>query len=280
MSLRRKAKKNGDYPEDAVGIIRKNSEIRTESKIYQLVTYETDKSINLYLGGKQRWCMHVELIKDNGIIKPMGYLIKARYDSVCSDDFQHRDTNPFIKVFIQYLHHNYPTLKTLSFNDISTKACDHGVDVNLAVMSYLYSGKTWYEKSFDAYLSPQSEGEMERIKERYDSSKKIPWNEMSSTIHAMPPLTEEVLEQKYNDSTTWLEFFKGIHKEIGISQFCKWITPWIYPFILNHFNNLMSLTYLLPIKDRGIPFEEIKSIQGGKRLYLTRVARRRRTMRI
>lgn len=51
------------------------------------------------------------------------------------------DIKKLLQLLIQYIHDIYPDVKYLSFSDLSTYRCDNESNVNLAVMTYLYSEK-------------------------------------------------------------------------------------------------------------------------------------------
>lgn len=242
------------------------------SQSFLVVSYETSKSINIYIGGPEKWCINCEVIKDGSTIKYQGYLTKVRYDMLCSLEHSFAkgfDTKQIIYFLIQYIHNKYPNVKELIFNDASTKKCDNETDVNLAVMTYLYLEKTWYEKNFGAYLSDQSKPEFERILSRYNKSKIIPWDEMSITIknNEYSGLSDIELANLYNSTKTWKEFFETIYNKIEIADFCVFISSWIDNFILKYFNNLQGLTYLIPIKDYKLKFteSEYNPKKGGRR---------------
>lgn len=279
MSLRAQIKKEGEYPSS---LIFKRETLKLNNKTIILSTSETERAINIYLGGIKHWCIHSELIKENGKIKEEGYLVKIRYDMLCSveENIKHGgDISKLLKLLIQHLHKSYPTVKYLLFNDLSTRRCDNGYDTNLAVMTYLYTEKTWYEKNFGAELSQQSEDAFKDIIKKFTKSKKLSWDIIKSTIHNYKqlPYTELELETLYNNSTTWKDFFEPIEDKIKIAEFCIFVSSWLDSFILKYFNNLMGLTYKLPIKSMDI--EYIKNVfEGGRYKSFFKGARKNRTI--
>ena len=184
--------KSGEYPnrKDDDTIINKK-EIHIGLSSLPLVEYNNKRTINIFIGGPEKWCIHCEIIKG----KPVGYLIKVRYDILCSlkhNFAKGKDTKQIINILIQYIYNNYPTVKELYFNDLSSKRCNNNYDINLAVMTYLYTGKTWYEKNFDAELAPHSKDSMNTYIKKYDEAKNIDWNEMKYTINSTYPNIEEL----------------------------------------------------------------------------------------
>ncbi len=263
MSLRRQVKQEGSYPDKRANEVITRHKLNGSVKSILLTSYESDYSINIYMGGRERWCVHCELIKDKDGMKPTGFLIKIRYDMLCSleKNIIRGEATMLLQLLIQYISIQHPTVKELSFNDLSTRQCDNATPVNLAVMTYLYTGKTWYQKNFHAYLSPQSEQEWERIK-ALSNPTIIPWEEMKQTIRNR--IAGENIDAFYHNAHTWQDFFGPIFQKIGIAKFCIFVSEWIDHFIAKYFNNLMGLTFLLPIRNIGLHYSQ-ESYQGGRR---------------
>ena len=268
----RKTCRPGYYPEPQGNEKQIKTKISIGSKqSFLLVTYESLKTINIYVGGHEKWCINAELIKGENIIKPLGYLIKLRYDIYCSLEHSFtkgKDTKQLLYFLVQYINNTYPQVKELLFNDLSTKECDDDAEVNLAVMTYLYSEKTWYEKSFGVYISPHSKQYFAAIKGKFRKAKETPWDVMSATIKNQEQHTQQSdtdLELHYLNSKTWKEFFEPIYKKIDIADFCVFISSWLDNFILKYFNNLQSLTFIMPIKDYDITYQLHVYTRGGRR---------------
>ncbi len=270
--LRSKIKRNGYYPSisDGQNVTKKQIHIGN-SQSFLLVSYETSRKIDIYIGGPDKWCINCELVKDaNNEVKQQGYLIKARYDMLCSLEHSFakgKDTRQLILFLIQYINNNYKSVKGLQFNDLSTRSCDNDVHVNLAVMTYLYSNKTWYQKNFGAFISPQNKEEFNKIIQKYNYSKKIAWDIMKETIANCEESgsSDDELEQLYNDANTWKEFFEPIYNKLEIADFCIFISNFIDKFIIKYFNNLQGLTFIIPIRDYNIKYTENKHNRGGRR---------------
>jgi predicted transcriptional regulator with HTH domain len=280
MSLRSKVKKEGDYPSNTIG---KRELLEVENKTIVLTTYEKNSLISIYLGGVKHWCIHCDIVKgDNGKIEEKGYLIKIRYDLLCSmeENIQRGgDISKLLKLLLQYIHNTYPSVKYLSFTDLSSRRCDNGIDTNLAVMTYLYSGKTWYEKNFDVTIAEQSEDTLKQILHHYNESKKVPWIKIKDIMsnYKILPYSESDLETLYNNSETWKEFFETIHAKIGMSKFCIFVSSWLDGFTLKYFNNLMGLTYKMQIKPTNISYIQ-KDFKGGRYKSFFKGARKNRTI--
>jgi hypothetical protein len=277
------ARKNGDYPDE----YNSNSyvsryKISIGHQTILLTKYESDDEISLYFGGFLKWCIHCDINKQNGQINPLGNIIKLRYDILCSlDDKFSRgtDTKALVNLLLQYIHNNYPDVTTLEFNDLSWRPCDDGSPVDLTVMTYLWTGKTWYEKNFDAYISNKNNSNINyyNYKNKLELAKSLPWEKIVKIIKNGAKLgyTDEELKQRYETAQTWKEFFNPIVDEKGISSFCIFVSPWLTKFTNEYFSNLMSLVFIMPIKERGVKYEISDYKNGGAR-YTRRVRKTKR----
>jgi len=298
MSLRSQTKREGDYPSGLTPTKRVALKIDNHTIIQTI--YETNSDIDIYLGGVKRWCIHCTLHKENNKIKEKGFLVKIRYDMLCSVEEKIKaggDIKKLLQLLIQYIHDSYPDVKYLSFSDLSTRRCDNESTVNLAVMTYLYSGETWYEKNFDVTIAEQSKDTLDEIIKIFNKSKiNTPWSVIKSTIYnykelpftekeletlydykELPKLTEQELEKVYKDVsfaetkgikvTSWKDFFEPIFIRIGIERFCIFISPWLDRFISQYFNNLMGLSYDMPIKPTNIKYTKSEFVGGRYKSY-------------
>lgn len=281
--MSRYVKRPGNYPRNSSPTAQQT--IQLGKKEILLRTYETDQTIQLHFGGRTKWCVHVDLIKDPAApdrMKSLGYLVKIRYDELCSLNHaleRGGDTKLLMQITLQYITEHYPTVTHLSFNDLSTRTCDNQNDVNLAVMTVFYTGGTWYQKNFRATIAPQSAEDLEKIMDRYQDVKKTtPWAIMKDTI-AIPAATEYVsehaLETLYNAAATWEEFFQPLYQKLNIAAFCMFVGEWMDRFIARYFNNLQGLTYWMPVASMNIPYRIRPFQEGGKpRRYTCKQSRR------
>ncbi len=281
MSLRSQIKKEGEYP--ATKTQPRREAIKLGHHTIILSIYETESNINIYLGGPKHWCIHCELSKENNKLKEEGFLIKIRYDMLCSVEEsigRGGDITKLLKLLLQIIHDRYPVVKYLLFNDLSTRRCDNTMNVNLAVMTYLYTEKTWYEKNFGASIAQQSKDALAAAQQRLAESKHLPWSSIKSTItnYHILPYTEEALQTLYEDSKTWKEFFGQIEKHVGIKQFCIFISGWLDSFILKYFNNLMGMTYQMPIQEQDIEYTATEWKGGARYKSFFKGARKNKTI--
>jgi hypothetical protein len=272
-------RKPGYYPDKRENETVTKTKLQIGKKNILLITYESERAINIYVGGPEKWCIHCELIKRENQVQPLGYLIKLRYDMLCSLEHNFakgHDIKQILYILSRYIYDKYPNVKELSFNDLSTRQCDNENDVNLAVMTFLYAGKTWYEKNFNAYIASHNKSEMEKIKRKYSEAKSIPWEEMKETVRNNPysGMTDDEMGELYMNTETWKEFFETIYDKIEIADFCMFISTWVDAFIQKYFNNLQGLTYIMPIVRYNIDYKESNYVNVGGRRYTRKATRK------
>jgi hypothetical protein len=270
-------KQPGDYPSPRDNEIITRTAIRVgTSQSFLIVKYESSKTINIYCGGHHKWCINCDIIKKDNIIQPIGYLNQVRYDINCSLEHSFLkgvDTKQIVYFLVQYIYNRYPEVKELLFSDLSTRECDNNTEVNLAVMTYLYSEQTWYEKNYGAYIAPISSDEYNKIKENYkkvdkDEINKVDWETIRNTIvndKTLTKMSDNELEELYNKSKTWKEFFEPIHNKIKIDKFCIFISSWLPTFTNRYFNTLQGLKFMMPIRDNNVKYTESEYARGGRR---------------
>jgi hypothetical protein len=285
----RKAKRQGliEPPRDIISTKREKIMFegtinnKTYKKTMIITTYETINTIVIYMGNYDIYCMDIQLLKDN-IMKSVniGYLTKARWDSLCSLDEPFKngiDTIIMIKTLILYINNNYPNVKYLLFNDMSTKTCDDGNSVSLAAMKFLTDGKTWYEDHFDISIDKFNNEIYNHIKNNItDIKNTLSFDNFSmySNINYLN-MSSDILRDIYNNSTSWQDFFSEIRNRIGISKLCIWLSRNNWLDIFNNTilkMNISSIQFMLIIKKYDNISYKIINTNGGN----YRITRKRR----
>jgi hypothetical protein len=86
----------------------------------------------------------------------------------------------------------------MTFNDASFRTCDNGNQVSLAMMSYITTGKTWYEKNFGAYLESDYLSTFEAAEQKFLKSKMdTSWEALKTTIKKYP-IGEEKMKTMFH----------------------------------------------------------------------------------
>lgn len=258
--------------------------IKVGTKHLKMTTYETENMVNMYIGGPKLYCIHATVNKPESIFVQrgmdklhIGSIEQIYYNKQCSLEHNFTkgiDTNMIINLLCQYVRDKYPYVTHLKFNDASHRACDNGIEVSLMVMTFLYSGMTWYQKNFHAIVVPEQIARYNKIITNYNEQKeKYSWNSFNEIfIKGKLPLHEHEMEALYNSAETWLDFFTPLMEKIDISEFCNFISPWLPKFIdiiLKH--DFLIIPYLLILeKLRPVEYTITKYIEGGKRKTFTR----------
>jgi hypothetical protein len=249
-------------------------------KTFKLSIYETTDCITLFIGGNNLFCIDAFLYKpDSPFSRIPGFnlneavLSHIYYNSDCTlnKNFERgTDTLNILSLLISYIKDNYKHVTTINLNDTSFRECDNGQIVELSEMSYIRTGKTWYETHFDAKLKDEDRDIFLKIERNFQNKKEnISWNMMKNFITGELPLSDNILAEMYNTAKTWQEFFGTLSNKIGISKFCIFVAPWLHRFILTVMDyNFSNVKYTIDIKN--IPYIDYTSSnqQGGKRQTL------------
>lgn len=265
------------------GTIVSYNTITTNNKAFLLTTHTNTDTITMYIGGHDKYCIEAQIFKENSTFSSfidisVGNLSQIYFNVGCSlkGGFKRgEDTNLIIQLMISYINKTYPYIKSLSFTDASFRSCDNGHTVGLAEMSFITTGKTWYELHYKAYIeTPYKVIVDENISNYNNLKKKVSWEMMTNYIRTPPPtFTIEQLHILFDNSTTWQEFFSTIRNTIGISTFCIFISPWLHLFVKSLVKIPFSgIKYLLPL-DNYVEYTLSISNRrtGGKRYTHKRI---------
>jgi hypothetical protein len=264
--------------------------LQVGTKSLKLSVFETENVIHLYIGGPSLYCIYATIHTEQSLFvshgihdKSVGTLEQIYYNKSCS--LEHNfvrgvDTNMIIKVLITYIKRTYKYVRTLQFNDASTRTCNNSIPVSLASMTYLYSGSTWYQKNFNAYLSDDYSSRFASLVQAYNERKlQYTW-EMFRDLYAKGPLplSEDELTGLFSQAPTWQYFFASIVEQIGISEFCNFVSPWLTNFmrqVMKHdiilFPYLLNLDNFKNIQYTITPYTNV----GGCRRKFTRKTQRK-----
>lgn len=273
MSIRSMTKREGQIPDPKdPATVPMRKLVKVNNKTMVMTFHETPHSITIYVGNRTTYCIDVQIMKDTsnpGHYKPIGLFNRIRYDNQCSlgANFQKGiDTNMILKFIVTYIFRSHNDVKDMRFVDVSTKTCDNGIPVNLGLMTYLWSGKSWYQKNFGAYIEEPLNTIFNQKEQEFQNKKKeISWEIMNSNMTHPLPLPEDEMKALYENSDTWQAFFKPIYDKIGVAKFCNFISGWIDQFLLQYLQfGLANMMYLLPIKDYEIEYT-ISNYTGGTR---------------
>lgn len=235
------------------------------------------------------YCLHASIQKKDSSFGRIfdiskGNLHKIQFNIQCSleNNFTRgHDTNQILKFILTQIKDKFPWIKNLMFNDASERTCDNGEIISLATLSYLTTGKTWYEKNFGAFLEPSAQKEFKQKEAKFQEQKqKLSWEMMKESIQGNLPLPEEDMKQLQEESKTWQDFFGGLRDKAGIAEVCEFLSPWVSDFIHQFFEyEFMKTKYVMPVVSYPIQQTITEQQRGGKRLtrrYLRKSLRKQK----
>lgn len=296
MSTRR-CKREGEIQKPRDTISEERIHIKVKNKHMIITKYITERSIQIYIGSENTYCIDAQLYKDGkGQIIDTGILNKIRWDAECSLDSifeQSEDTIMILQLLMTYIKETYPVIKKMWFTDLSTKKCDNNVSVNLAAMKFFTVGKTWYEDRFDAIIAPESAYLYQMMIDSANKKKKdMTWEDAKRYIKINTlDIDESLLQTKYEETDTWQQWFSWILKNMqyvfqnkknseknakkkAAAQFCIWLSHegWfdIFVQLILQFNT-MGVKFILDPNNFSLSYDRH---YGGKRRYGTQKKRR------
>ena len=266
----RKAKRPGtiEPPRGIINTVQQKVTVGRKTMI--LTEFHTELSTTMYIGSDTKYCIDITLCKAmDGTYMPRGILTKVRWDGECSltDPFERgTDTIMIFRLAMSYIHTTYPTVTAMAFTDLSTKECSNGASVSLSAMKLLTDGKTWYESHFHAYIDPASAAMYTDMMERITKQKTmIPWEEfVYYTARNQTLLGIDNVQEAYESSTTWQEFFTYVRSILDAELFCICLSEknWFDTFVQSRLQfNLMGVQFLIPVASFTMEYQ----LAGGKR---------------
>lgn len=258
---------------------------------FLITTHKSDKTINIYIGGPHAYCIQGQINRKfktktkshndrmTDLFPPhIAHIHNVYNDEICAVNRRFKrggDTRNIFNLMLTLIKRFAPYVSEVRFTDKSTRECDNGIHVSLPVMHYLQDGRTWYETHFNAVMNIRDKDELHRAEETL-AFHKLTWamlNDHFITTNQLP-LPESEMEELYNSAKSTLDFFRILYKQIGIAQFCIFLSPWIHllmdkPYFPFSFNTAKFSINAFEINE--IPFEFVVN-GGGKQ---TRKRKRR-----
>jgi len=285
--MSRKAKRPGtiEPPRGVINMVQQKVTVGRKTMI--ITEYHTELSTTIYIGSNTIYCIDITLFKGmDGTYMPRGILTKVRWDGECSltDPFEHgTDTIMIFTLAMSYIHTMYPTVTVMAFTDLSTKQCTNGSSVSLSAMKLLTDGKTWYESRFHAYIDPASAAMYTAMMDRAMKQKTmISWEEfVYCTARNQIILGIDKIQETYESSTTWQEFFTYVRSQVDVATFCVCLSEknWFDIFVQSRLQiNLMSVQFLIDTSAFGLEYV-LEPMSGGRKGKIRGTQRWRNTLR-
>jgi hypothetical protein len=234
----------------------------------------------LKLGGHYPDCVNVTINYLNN--EPVSAIMPhVLYDEECvvsTPTVEYLDkgdgTKQMIRAIIFYIKTNYPQITELEYDDMSNIECATETQLKnsknkkrgtltspmpLYALSILYNGQTWYEKYFNGRLKNdiQHRNYRERVHDVLYNKKNKPtdFNVFTNLMNSSVLYMDE-LEEKFNSTETYSDFFQSISKQ----NRCRLLLPFINKFIDYYFRGIFfNPGWVIPL-----------NIVGGKKLKKTR----------
>ena len=261
--------------------------ITTDSKRFVLTIHESNDMYRIYIGGYKKYCVEGFFFKPSSPLRSASikYLTQYKlnnkdddisaslshvyYDKDCGIDRNFErgtDTRLLIKLLASFIHKYYPKITKMYLSDASTRRCDNGTETKLYETSYITSGKTWYQKNFNAYLEGSNLEYFTKMTNAFQEKKKdISWDSFKGFVLEEFPIDEDTLKQIYDNAPTWQDFFGPLSELIGPSKFCIFVSSWLHGFMETYLGlTFNTIEYVIPIESNLINFKIIEHIQGGK----------------
>lgn len=251
--------------------------IKAGGKCLKLTVYSGQYSDTLFFGGHTKFCIDVMVYKpgspfaERGGDISEGYLSHIYYNTNCSldGDFSRGvDSTMLLRLMLSYIKYNYPYITKISFNDSSYRVCDNNQSVELSEMSYIRTGKTWYQQHFNAYMDPSDIPKFQTCENRFNNAKSsMSWTELKQYMTKPLPMEEKDMKEMFEISKTWQDFFGTLSDKISIAKFCIFVAPWLHRFLQVEMRyNFNSARFLFPVQSiTPIHYELSEYKRGGKR---------------
>jgi hypothetical protein len=233
-------------------------EITTSENKFLLTVRESNESdsVMIYIGGIDTYCLECQLFKHSTIAN----LPKIMYDEKCSltGRFERgTDVIRIMSLLITYILDTYPHVTTITFDDFSTRECEHGIHIDLAPFYYAFHNETWYMNRMNAYIYDPIDNDIFKSKTTKFQAAKVRthWEEFDAYVTTQHPLPQSQMIELYNASTSWLAFFNSLKTALknDMKILCEYMYPWITTFI-QHFANLRftAIKFAIPLKNPKI----------------------------
>ncbi len=256
------------------------------SKTLKVTTYETQDTYTIFIGGHDLYCIECMIYKSDSsfariIPTNVARLIQIYYNMNCSleGNFQRGIyTTRIFQILCEHIRRKYKHIDTISLTDASFRTCDNGHDVDLAVMTYLRTGKTWYEKNYGAYLDGIDIQKFNNMEQRmYELKKTMNWKEFKQFIKGGYLIAEKDMQTMFENASTWQDFFGPLSDKMGISEFCIFVSPWLSTFWDISKYSFASGKYYIPLKNiPTIEYVPVEYKRGGRRFTAKRIRVRKR----
>jgi hypothetical protein len=213
---------------------------------------------NFKIGGMQTDCVNVSISYNQN--QPVSAVIPhIMYDADCSVDIpldRGQGSVIMIKTLLQYIYQQLPTITEVKFEDKSNIECANEYEtktgsksrkkgtyvrpIPLYYFSIAFNGETWYEKYFNARQKDKNKHDIYKATIKnllYSEEMKTTFIQFLEIAQPSVEIIEE-LEQFYNKTITFGDFFQMIPKQ----DRCRLVRDWIHIFMSHYLKGFFENT--------------------------------------
>ena len=229
--------------------IEENTQMRDEDILYTAIK----------IGGNYLDCVSIFINYNNN--KPLNANMPHAEKCTITHLDKGDGSRIMIKTIIEYIKQNYPTIKEIKYDDMSSIECatdeelsqatnrkrgTHLKPMSLYNLSIAYNGQTWYEKYFGAKKVKKHEKYRERVTTLLQT-KPPPFNDFLKITRAPEKLWDELFKF-YEGAKTYSDFFHSIPKP----ERCQLLRPWIDEFMKHYLDDVFSNSgWIIPMSING-----------------------------
>lgn len=209
--------------------------ITSEGRTFILTVFEGYNKFTFFLGGYILYCIHANFSRTKiGTLIDFGSLTRLRYN-IYYKKIENDDTL-MIRLMAAYIKNNYPSMTFLMFTDFSNFNDDKWEPFSITNTNLFIDGISWYQKHFQVRMQPEHyKIHTQIIKNANDEKMRMTWSQFcySYLPRTTLPETKVPMEEIYNTSITWQEFFKNIRDDIGVTNLYNWFLEksWFFLFL-------------------------------------------------
>jgi hypothetical protein len=233
-------------------------------------------------------CINITInLTDNNVTNAVISHIQSEPECGFGTYLEDGDMVNFLKATLQFCQHEFPSLKSIEYDDMSNIDCGKSISVgpprrlerpfSLAHFSIARTGKTWYENRFGAKMINKEDyikyrNSIEKLYKKID----IPYL-MFESISRVDEHHTVILEKYFSQDKTWIEFFNSIPKSLQ----CKALYNWLPSFIKYMINNTYNpFGWYIDIDTmEKTTFQLVDTPSGGSRSNQTRRRGRKTALR-
>ena len=230
--------------------------VETPSHTFLCTIHESVDMKTIYLGGLHKYCIKLQAFKPGSVYERSGLDITIATMPELKYEGTYRrkiDTDYIFKLGISILQSISKWVKKLKFTDTSHRTCSNGTTVELPFMNYILYEKTWYERTFGAYLEKSDQVLFNDVAKKFQELKQtLSWEIVQAMLQTPESIVCEketlYLRDLYRTSKTWSEFFLPIYECMGRNTFCEFVSPFLHIFQTEYMKYSFSSSYYIDLE--------------------------------